>query len=176
MASRAAPSALSPLAIAVANARRYYFDPSSPPLGPRRYIPRPDREQPEIVQRWDAEREAREATRDAASEAEDEDNAAQRLSPPQNPPLPPPAPSSSSSSSSSAAAAAAPLSRKRRRAREDDSEAPPPRGRAASNAEHVCDECGYITRKKSKLTKHIATVHAGERPHVCDECGKAFGH
>ena len=174
MAAPAAPQPhLSARALAVASARRYYADPTSPLFGPYRYIPRPDSEQPVIVRQWDAERAAREAAADAAEE-EEEKEAALAPAPPPPAPLPPPV----SSSSSSSAPAAAPPSRKRRSARDDDEadEAPPPRLRKhGSKMEHVCDECGYATRRMGDLKKHIAAVHAGERPHVCDECGKAFG-
>ena len=149
-------------AIAVASARRYYQDPTSPPLGPLRYIPRPDSEQPRLVQAWDAERAAREASRDVFAE-ESEDVELE---------LPPAVPSSSSSSSAAAVATAAAPYRKRRRARQDNDEAPP---RKRGTGAHVCDECGRTFSKKSVLATHISTVHAGERPHVCDECGKAFG-
>ena len=144
------PRALSAHAIAVATARRFYRDPASPPLGPYRYIPRPDSEQPRLVQAWDAARAAREASGDVLAEEAGDAFAEEAVDPP------PPAPSSSSSS-----AAAAP-SRKRRRARdasENDGAAPPRSAPSASMLE--CEECGYTSHRKNDVLRH---THPRYRP------------
>lgn len=42
---------------------------------------------------------------------------------------------------------------------------------------YVCEHCGLSFRKSSNMTKHIRTVHLGEKNYRCTEagCGRLFG-
>eukprot|EP00092_Neocalanus_flemingeri_P004597 GFUD01004953.1.p1 GENE.GFUD01004953.1~~GFUD01004953.1.p1 ORF type:complete len:542 (-),score=106.20 GFUD01004953.1:104-1729(-) len=41
-------------------------------------------------------------------------------------------------------------------------------------AKFVCDTCGYRTKGKAALDRHIKGKHSSERPYQCKECGKDF--
>jgi len=41
-------------------------------------------------------------------------------------------------------------------------------------AKFVCDTCGYRTKGKASLDRHIKGKHSSERPFQCKECGKDF--
>ncbi|XP_063700448.1 zinc finger protein 62 homolog [Culicoides brevitarsis] len=40
---------------------------------------------------------------------------------------------------------------------------------------HCCHECGYTSRWKQALQKHISLYHSPDQPHlICDACGKTY--
>jgi DNA-directed RNA polymerase subunit RPC12/RpoP len=41
-------------------------------------------------------------------------------------------------------------------------------------AKFVCDTCGYRTKGKAALDRHIKGKHSKEKPYPCKECGKDF--
>jgi len=41
-------------------------------------------------------------------------------------------------------------------------------------AKYVCDLCGYRTKGKAALDRHIRGRHTDERPFMCPDCGKDF--
>ena len=48
------------------------------------------------------------------------------------------------------------------------------RNAADTSATFACDTCGKAFKHSSNLTRHVKTMHGGERPFACDTCGKTF--
>ena len=38
-----------------------------------------------------------------------------------------------------------------------------------------CEQCDYLTVRKSNLERHVMTVHGKLRTFECETCGKTFG-